>query len=163
MKVTSVVHWLGFKSNLKAATPHAKVHRVHVDIPWIFFECLLTLGANLLLFDVLIGITCYLSSTASEVCKIRNACVTVALIGVYVLKYRHEDLNFFTPSLPYGFHQAWETWVWILCPVDGELTERKFISCRKVLLIFLEVLRKHRIENLNIVLAPKNQRGRYRG
>ena len=163
MKVTCVVHWLGLKGNLKAATPHAKVHWVHVYVPWIFFECLWTLGANLLLLDVLIGITSYLSSTASEVSEIRNACVTVALIGVYVLKQRHEDLNFFTPSLPYGFHQTWETWVWILCPVDGELTARKFISCRKVLLIFLEVLRKHRIENLNVVLASKNQRGRYWG
>ena len=117
----------------------------------------------MLLLDVLIGITSYLSSTACEDSKIRNACVTVDLIGVYVLKHRHEDLNFFTSSLPYGFHQAWKAWVWILCPVNGELTARKLISCRKVLLIFLEVLCKNRIENLNVVFAPKNQRGRYRG
>jgi hypothetical protein len=75
----------------------------------------------------------------------------------------NKDLHFFTPSLPNGFHQAWEAWVWILCPINRELTLRKFISCRKVLLILLKVLRKFRIENLNVIFASKNQRSRNRG
>ena len=129
MQITCVVHRLGFKSHLKAATAHAKVHRVHVDIPWIFFACLRILCAKLLVLGVLIRICCYLSCTASEVSEIRNACVSKALTGVYVMIHWHKDLHFFTPSLPYGFHQAWKAWVWILSPVDGELTARKFISC----------------------------------
>lgn len=77
--------------------------------------------------------------------------------------HRNKDLHFFTPSLPYGFHQAWEAWVWILCPINRELTLRKLISSRKVLLILLKVLRKFWIENLNVILASKNQRSRNRG
>jgi hypothetical protein len=83
MKVASMIHRLGFKSDLKAAASHTEVHRVHVYIPRVFLKSLSSINIWVLLFNIFIRITCYLSRYIAE---IRNAYVT-NLTGVYILKF----------------------------------------------------------------------------